>query len=105
MAKQTQTKPPLRIIVVDVLKPHKPDIVELGGLICADKTVDIVNFSVYAVDEKTESVKMVLEGKSIDFEAIKQILDDHGAAIHSVDKVVVGKEKIVPIPRIVDHER
>ena len=86
---------PIKIVVLDVLKPHNPSIVEFGRLVCRHPSVISVNNSVYAVDNKTESIKMTLEGKDINFDAVKKIIGDHGAAIHSVDRVVLGKEHII----------
>jgi hypothetical protein len=85
---------PVKIIVLDVLKPHNPNIVEFGKFVCRHSSVISVNNSVYAVDNKTESVKMTIEGNNINFEAVKQIIADHGGAIHSIDRVVLGKEKL-----------
>jgi len=86
---------PIKIVVLDVLKPHKPDIVEFGKIVCKHPSILSVNNSVYAVDNKTESVKITIEGSNINFEAVKKIIADHGAAIHSIDRVVLGKEKII----------
>jgi len=93
---------PVRIVVLDVLKPHKPNILEFGKAICAEKSIDGVNISVYAVDEKTESLKMILEGGDIDFEKVKMLLENHGAVIHSMDKVVLGKRSLLEAPKISD---
>jgi len=86
---------PVKIIVLDVLKPHNPSLVEFGKMVCRHSSVLSVNNSVYAVDNKTESVKMTIEGTDINFEAVKKIIADHGGAIHSIDRVVIGKEKII----------
>lgn len=91
---ETTGKPsrvPVKVIVLDVLKPHKPNILDYGKRICAEKSVDGVTITVYAVDEKTESLKIVLEGRDIDFENIRDILEDHGGVIHSMDKVILGR--------------
>jgi len=93
---------PVKIIVLDVLKPHKPNILELGKVLCAEKSVDGVNISVYAVDEKTESLKMILEGGDVDFERVKSLLENNGAVIHSMDKVILGKRSILEAPKISD---
>lgn len=95
-------KPKIRVMVIDVLKPHKPNIVEFGQILCDCKSVQNVNISVYAIDEKTESVKVTLEGNEIDFPEIEKTIDDFGAVVHGVDKVVVGAKKIIEVP-IVDH--
>jgi hypothetical protein len=87
-----QTRVPVKILVLDVLKPHKPNILDFGKRICTEKSIEAATISVYAVDEKTESLKIVLEGKDIDFDRIKDILEDQGGVIHSMDKVVLGKK-------------
>lgn len=88
---------PIKVVVLDVLKPHKPDIVEFGKVICRHSSVLSVNNSVYAVDEKTESVKITLEGNNINYDAVKKLISNNGGAIHSVDRVVLGKEEIVEL--------
>ena len=96
MAKTKQ--PPLKVAVVDVLKPHKPDIVEFGKSLCKERSVTSVNITVYAIDEKTESVKIIMSGKNIKFNKIRSIIEDYGAVVHSVDKVVFGEKETLSIP-------
>jgi uncharacterized protein len=96
--------PKIRVLVLDVLKPHHPDIAELGQFLGALKGVHTVNITVYANDEKTESVKVVLEGPSVDFSLIRQKIDIFGAVVHSVDKVVVGGKKIIQAPQVPEFE-
>ena len=91
---------PVKVITLDVLKPHKPNIVEFGKAIEKGKSVKAVNLSVYAIDEKTESIKLVLEGTNLDFENIKNIIEDFGAVVHSIDKAVIGKKEIIEFPEV-----
>jgi hypothetical protein len=98
--KDTMTKkelkrraPPVRILVLDILKPHKPNILEFGKAICKANSIESANLSVYAVDEKTESVKMILEGKNLNFDRVKELIESYGAVVHSMDKVILGKKK------------
>jgi len=88
-----QSELPVRVVVLDVLKPHKPNILEFGKLICKGSSIENVNLSVYAVDEKTESVKIVIEGEDIDFQKIKEMIEHNGGVIHSMDRVILGKSK------------
>ncbi|MFC1741495.1 DUF211 domain-containing protein [Nanoarchaeota archaeon] len=85
-------KSPVKLLVLDILKPHKPNIVEFSQSLTQTNGIENIDISVYAVDEKTESVKMVLEGSSLDFEIIRKTIEDFGAVIHSVDKVAAGKK-------------
>ncbi len=91
-------KSPIRIVVLDVLKPHKPNILELGRTMAGKAGLEDVNISVYAVDEKTESTKLTVAGEDLDFERVKKVIEDNGAVIHSIDKVVIGSKEIIPIP-------
>ena len=81
----------IRLLVLDILKPHKPNIVEFGQELKKTNGIDNLDVSVYAVDEKTESVKVVLEGNSLNFDDIRKTIEDAGAVVHSVDKVAIGK--------------
>jgi len=92
-------KQAVKIVVIDVLKPHKPNIVELGQALCSEKSVQNANIAVDTIDEKTETIKITLEGNSIDFDAVAVMIEEFGAVIHSVDKVIVGKKKVIEVPR------
>jgi len=74
-------------ILLDVLKPHQP-----GSLEFAQSLADLdpgyqVKLTVEEVDESTESIILVIEGKDIRFEAIEQAIKKMGGTIHSVDEV------------------
>jgi hypothetical protein len=84
----------IRRIVLDVLKPHTPRLTDLALMIAKDSNVDGVNISVKEVDQSTESISVTLEGDNINYESIKEILEQAGAVIHSIDQVVAGKELI-----------
>jgi hypothetical protein len=45
------------------------------------------------MDEKTESLKIVISGHDIDYEALREHMGKQGAVIHSVDQVIVEKKK------------
>lgn len=90
---KTISPTPVRILVLDILKPHQPNILDFGKVICEENSVESANLSVYAVNEKTESVKMILEGKEINFIRVKELIEEYGGVIHSMDKVILGKRK------------
>ncbi|MHA1577463.1 MAG: DUF211 domain-containing protein [Candidatus Thorarchaeota archaeon] len=81
----------IRRIVLDVLKPHSPRLTDLAIMIAKDERVDGVNISVKEVDQSTESISITLEGDNLNYESIKEILEQAGAVIHSIDQVVAGK--------------
>ena len=55
------------------------------------ESVEIVNVTLVEMDEKTCSLKVVLYGSGIDFDALKEHVVKVGAVIHSVDQVNVEK--------------
>ena len=79
-------------LVLDVLKPHQPNVLEFARAIAAlgeDYQVDI---RVLEVDENTETLLVVVEGDRLDFELISDAISENGASLHSIDEVsVVGK--------------
>ncbi len=88
----------LKRLVLDVLKPLKdPSIVDVALELAKAPGVEAVNITVNEVDVETLSLTVVIEGDGIDFEKVRQVFDEVGAAIHSIDQVVAG-ERIVEIP-------
>lgn len=89
----------LRRLVLDVLKPLKePSLVDMALELTKAKGVEAVNITVNEVDVETVSLTVVIEGSDIDFEEVKNMLEEIGAAIHSVDQVVAGK-RLIEVPR------
>ena len=50
----------VRLLVLDVLKPHEPSILKLAGSISDLKGVDGCDISVYEIDSKVENVKVTI---------------------------------------------
>ncbi|MCW3994096.1 MAG: DUF211 domain-containing protein [Candidatus Bathyarchaeota archaeon] len=84
----------IRRIVLDVLKPHNPSVVEVSEALSHLEGVEAVNVIIYEIDQQVENAKIIIAGSSIDFENIKKKLEEMGATIHSVDEVAAG-ERIV----------
>ncbi|MDH5448971.1 MAG: DUF211 domain-containing protein [Candidatus Bathyarchaeota archaeon] len=81
----------IRRLVLDVLKPHKPNVVELSEALSHLEGIEGVNVIIYEIDQQVENAKIILAGSSIDFESIKGKLEEMGATIHSVDEVAAGR--------------
>ena len=81
----------IRRLVLDVLKPHKPSVVEVSEALSHLEGVEGVNVIIYEIDQKVENAKIIIAGISINFEGIKSKLEELGATIHSVDEVAAGK--------------
>jgi hypothetical protein len=84
----------IRRLVLDVLKPHHPSIVELARRLSVLEGVSGVNCTIEEVDQETESLKITIEGTSIDFDAVEQMISESGAVVHSVDSVSAGKKLV-----------
>jgi hypothetical protein len=84
----------VRRLVLDVLKPHHPSIVELARRLSVLEGVSGVNCTLEEVDQETESIKITIEGNAIDFELLEQAISESGAVIHSVDSVSAGKKLV-----------
>ncbi len=77
----------LRRLVLDVLKPHQPDSVAFCRRVAALGTGYRVTLTVTEVDERTETIRLVVEGEDLDFHALQQAIGEMGASLHSVDEV------------------
>lgn len=84
----------IRRLVLDVLKPHHPSIVELSETLSVLPGVHGVNLSLYEVDQQTETVKVTIEGENLDYEELKQSIENLGAVVHSIDEIAAGKRLV-----------
>lgn len=79
----------IKKIVCDVLKPHRPAVLEFAAAVAEKSPGSVVNLKVEAVDQNTESVMLRVEGEQLDYEAIAATIVEMGGSIHSVDEVEV----------------
>ena len=79
-------------LVLDVLKPHHPNALEFSRIIAEVGSDHHVHVMVSEVDEKTESLEVIIEGEAIDFEAILTAINNMGGSLHSIDEVEVYSE-------------
>lgn len=81
-------------LVLDVLKPHQPNVLEFAQIIAGQGIGCRVQVTVLEVDEKTESLRVVIEADSVQFDAVQEVIADVGASLHSIDEVEAhgGKE-------------
>ncbi len=93
----------IKRIVLDVLKPHKPSLVDMSLRLSGLKGVDGVSCTLDEVDQETESVKVTIEGSSINYESVEGVLRELGAVIHSVDLVSSGKRLVEDVRTGQDH--
>lgn len=77
----------LKRMVLDVLKPRHPGIIDFATTIAGLGTDYRVVVKVDEVDDKTESVMLSVEGGSLDFEAIQHSIQELGGSLHSIDEI------------------
>ena len=80
----------IKRIVLDVLKPHTPSIIEVAERLSSLEGISGVNISLEEVDTETDSIKITIEGSDINYNAVKKEISECGAVIHSIDGVSAG---------------
>lgn len=81
----------LRRLVLDVLKPHEPPLLEFTEHIATVESMDGIAVSLIELDNEVQNVKITIEGESLDYEAIEEAIDDLGGSVHSIDQVACGE--------------
>ena len=81
----------LRRLVLDVLKPLDPSIVDLVQTIAGLHGVDGVNISIYEIDRRVENAKVTVEGHDLQYKNIISVIEENGGSVHSIDEVAAGK--------------
>jgi hypothetical protein len=81
----------VRRLVLDVLKPHEPTIIQLAQQLSKLPGVEAVNISIYEIDRKVENAKITIEGSDIQYESVTGVIEENGGTVHSIDEVVAGK--------------
>jgi hypothetical protein len=84
----------IRRLILDVLKPHRPSVVEVSEALSHLEGVEGVNIIMNEIDQQVENAKIIIVGNPLNFEEIKSKLKEFGATIHSVDEVAAGKRII-----------
>ena len=84
----------IRRLVLDTLKPHDPSIIELADQLSDLDGISAVNISIYEMDRKVENAKITIEGESISYDIVSELIEEMGGAIHSVDEVAAGRHII-----------
>ncbi len=83
-------------IVLDVLKPHAPNGFEFSMHLAEKCPGCMFNYKVLEVDEKTETVVIIVESENILYEQVAEAIKSMGGSIHSIDEVdVIGVDDSV----------
>ena len=83
----------IKKLVLDVLKPHDPEIIEFTKEMCCLTSVNSIESSVEEVDKEVETVQLILFGEDIEYEEVKKKVRELGASIHSVDGVIAEENR------------
>lgn len=75
-------------LVLDVLKPHHPSVLELGTTLAEQGGLKVA-VTVLEMDARTETVQIEICGNDIDFGQLREALEAFGASLHSIDAVEV----------------
>ncbi|XSG84509.1 MAG: DUF211 domain-containing protein [Methylohalobius sp. ZOD2] len=78
-------------LVLDVLKPHQPNALEFVQSVLMLDSLDRVKLMVEEMDEKTESVILLVEGVDIQYQELVDVIASMGGSVHSLDEVDLTK--------------
>jgi hypothetical protein len=81
----------IRRLVVDVLKPHEPPVVEFTQAIAEVETVDAVTTSLVERDKEVQNLKLSVEGSALEYDGMAQTIERLGGTVHSIDEVACGE--------------
>lgn len=84
----------LKRLVLDVLKPHKPNLPLLAENLSNVKGVEGVNLSLVEIDKHTENIKITIEGNGVIYQDVVEVIEKAGGTVHSVDEVAAGTRLI-----------
>ncbi|MEF8843779.1 MAG: DUF211 domain-containing protein [Haloarculaceae archaeon] len=93
----------VRRLVVDVLKPHDPPLVEFTRQVSEVDCVGGVTATLIELDQEVQNVKLTFEGESLDPETIEERIEELGATVHSVDQVACGEYAVEDRPTLQDR--
>lgn len=84
----------IKRLVLDLLKPHRPSIVEFADGVAESSGVAGVNAVLLETDREVQNVKLTLEGDDLDVESVEARVEELGGTVHSVDEVSVGEYRV-----------
>ena len=81
---------PIRRVVLDLLKPHEPTALQFAERVADGDGVDGVNAMLVESDRDVDTLKLTVEGETVDFDGVQDTIDGLGGSVHSVDEVACG---------------
>ncbi len=92
----------IRRLVLDVLKPHEPGIVQVTRQLSDLDGVTGATSKLVEIEENVRTIRITIEGEDLDLDVIDAEIADLGGSIHSIDEVSCGNE-VVEDPWITDR--
>jgi hypothetical protein len=86
-----------RRLVLYVMKPQEPNILEFADVTADCPGVDGVNVVLVETDREVQNLKLTIEGDDIDSDALEEAVTDFGGTVHSIDQVVCGDRLVEQI--------
>jgi hypothetical protein len=80
----------VRRLVIDVLKPHDPPLLEFTEAVAAVDGVEGATGSLLELDREVQNVKFTVEGPDLDYDAVEATVENLGGTVHSVDEDAGG---------------
>ncbi len=78
-------------ILLDIAKPHTPNIIEFAKVLTEIDGVEEVKIEVVEMDIKIETAKLRIKGNNLDLNKIEEKIRKLGGIIRSIDGVTVTK--------------
>jgi len=82
--------PPIKRLVLDVLKPHDPKMVPFTEELSAVTSVEGVTSKLIEIEEDVRTIRVTVEGDDLDVAAIEAQIAELSGSVHSVDEVSCG---------------
>jgi len=80
----------IRRLIIDILIPYHPELIEYAQRISNLNDTDGVALQIVEHDERTKTIEMTIEGEDLSFDSIKEIVEELGGSVHSLDLVSAG---------------
>lgn len=80
----------IRRLVIDVLKPYEPPMVEFTESVSDLDSVEGVTASLIELDKEVQNVKLSIEGSSLSPDEVESTVESLGGTVHSIDEVACG---------------
>ncbi len=84
----------IRRLVLDIMKPHDPDVLVMTKRLSDISGVDGATTKLVEMDEQVQETRVTIEGDDLDLEQIQLVVEDLGGSIHSIDEVSCGDEVV-----------